>query len=117
MVIKYPNTSSLKDTSQCPIEYNLTKLSELRKIVSAQPFKKEFIPISFGDDNTKRSEQIEKEIAKQGATIIFIDFPAISKTGALWQTANKCAKKTTFQDKNTTIGYIFECPKSAKNKQ
>lgn len=98
-------------------EYNTTKLSELRKLVSAQPFKKEFIPISFGDDNTKKIYNIEKEIAKQGATIIFIDFPTISKTGALWQMTNKCTKKTMFQDKNTTIGYIFECPKPSKNKQ
>lgn len=92
--------------------YNPAHLKELRTIAINQPIYQEITTLSFGDDTKEKSEQLRQKIKKDGATIVFIDFPQISKTGELWQTINNNCKQTkTFADKNQTISYVFECEK------
>lgn len=89
--------------------YQPPHLQELRTHATQQPFTPYFVPLSFVDDAVEKSNHLLKELKQKGGSIIFIDFPYLSKEGALWQTIQQCKRLTQFHTKGPTTGYIFDC--------
>jgi len=60
-------------------------------------------------DFTSDPQQVHQELVK-GATLVFVDFPAIDKQGLLWNSImDACVVRDEFSSHGETLGYLMSC--------